>query len=60
MRCWWCGVAAVHLLEDLRLCRAEPAYVPVWPEAAADHDHAERPPTVDQLVDEAFRLLAAR
>jgi len=55
-RCWACQVEPVELHEITAMADAEKVYLPRWP-ADGDHEHAERPPTPDELVAAGARAL---
>lgn len=48
--CYHCG-AVPEILDATSIGDAEPAYVAGrWPSAPADHEHAARPPTPEELL----------
>lgn len=61
IRCWQCGAAPTSLAEVTTIGDPEPVYLPAgWP--PGDHEHAEQPPTPEQITDAAHdagrRILA--
>lgn len=55
MRCWQCDVEPDEVHEVVSAESAEPIRrIPGWP--AGDHPHAEKPPTGDELLDEALGI----
>jgi hypothetical protein len=63
MNCWACGVEPESVYEITSFGDAEPRHLAHWP-AATDHEHAERPPSPeelersgDELLRERFRVL---
>lgn len=48
LRCWQCGIEPDDVLVVRRLC-GEVDHIPHWP-TGADHTHAARPPTPDELA----------
>lgn len=63
MRCWWCGVEPDDAeTYDVMSGEDSPPVRRVehvrWP--GGDHTHAERPPTADELADQACRMLSSR
>lgn len=57
MRCWWCGIEPVRLIEVTRFESPEPEYLANWP-APTDHDHAEHRPTPGQLEQSGHEALS--
>lgn len=50
MRCWWCGIEPVGEYEVMSM-ESDQAVTRIvqWP--PGDHEHAERPPSADHLVE---------
>lgn len=57
MRCWYCGVGPDAVFEITDFQDIEPRYLPNWPRAATDHEHAERPPSPAQLEQAGHEVL---
>jgi hypothetical protein len=48
MSCWQCGVQPEDLVE-VRSLGGPVRFIPQWP--AGDHEHAEKPPTPEELLN---------
>lgn len=59
MRCWWCGAEPDGLVDVMVMESAQPIrQIPIWPQG--DHIHAEKPPTPNDLLQQAYGLLNLR